>query len=130
MKRDRTIKKRQRLARHVERAAIPERPVVCRGPRYIVHPSIAAACAPSLRAIATALRDETHPIGEASLEAVGRFLKEGDSPFLDRDPTAALREAVRLQHVVVGAAAGLPVDEIVQVTDTVIVRNDPVSAIA
>ena len=103
MKRDRTMKKRQQLARRVERAAVPERPYIGRGPRYLVQPSISTACAPSLRAIAAALRDETHPIDEASLKAVGRFLTEAGSPFFGRDSTAALREVVRLQHVVVGA---------------------------
>jgi hypothetical protein len=104
VKRDRTMKKRQQLARRVERAAVPERPYIGRGPRYLVQPSISTACAPSLRAIAAALRDETHPIDEASLKAVGRFLTDGaGSPFLGRDSTEALREIVRLQHVVVGA---------------------------
>jgi len=103
MKRDRTMKKRQQLARRVERAAVPKRPYIGRGPRYLVQPSITTACPPSLRAIAAALRDETYPIDEASLEAVGRFLTGGGSPFLGRDSTAALREVVRLQHVVVGA---------------------------
>jgi hypothetical protein len=101
VKRDLTIKKRQQLARRVERAAVPERPFIGRGPRYLVQPSVTAACAPSLRAIAAALRDETHPIDEASLKAVATFVS-GDSPFFGRDPTAALREVVRLQHVVVG----------------------------
>jgi hypothetical protein len=99
----RTIRKRQQLARHVERAAVPERPFIGRGPRYLVEPGVAAACAPSLRAIAAALRDETHPIDEASLKAVGTFLTDGSGPFFGQDSTAALREAVRLQHVVVGA---------------------------
>lgn len=104
MKRDQTMKKRQQLARRVERAAVPERPYIGRGPRYLVQPSISTACAPSLRAIAAALRDETRPIAEASLKAVERFLTDGaGSPFLGQDSTAALREVVRLQHVVVGA---------------------------
>jgi hypothetical protein len=104
VKRDRTIKKRQQLARHVERAAVPERPSIGRGPRYLVQPSVSAACSPSLRAIAAAMRDETHPIDEASLRALSRFLTDGaDSPFFGRDSTAALREVVRLQHVIVGA---------------------------
>jgi hypothetical protein len=102
VKRDRTTKKRRRLARYVERAAVPERPFR-RGPRYLVQPSVTAACAPSLHAIAAALRDETHPIDEASLKAVARFLSNGSGPFFGRDSTAALREVVRLQHVIVGA---------------------------
>ena len=105
MKRDRTIKKRQQLARRVERAAVPESPYIGRGPRHLVQPSVKGACALSLRAIAAALRDETHAIDDASLAAVGRFLKDGTGPFYGLDSTAALREAVRLQHTVVGADA-------------------------
>jgi hypothetical protein len=103
MERERTIRKRQQLARHVERAAVPERPFMGPGPRYLVRPSVTAACASSLRAISAALRDETHPIDDASLEAVGRWLTDGCGPFFGRDSTAAVREVVRLQHVVVGA---------------------------
>lgn len=112
MNRDRTIRKgerltcrtnSQRLARHVERAAVPERPFMLGTPRYLVHPSVTAACAPSLLAIAAALRDETHSIDEASLEAVGRWLTDGRGPFFGRDSAAALREVVRLQHAIVGA---------------------------
>jgi hypothetical protein len=102
MKRDQTSRKRRRLAKSLERAAIRERPFLGRGPRYLVHPSIAVACAPSLRAIAVVLRDETHPIDEGCLKAVRTFVTRVDSPLFGRDATAALREAVRLQHVVVG----------------------------
>jgi hypothetical protein len=103
VKRDRTIRKRQRLAQHVERTAVPERPFMLGTPRYLVQPSVTAACAPSLRAIAAALRDETRPIDDASVEAVGSWLKDGCGPFFGRDSTAALREVVRLQHLIVGA---------------------------
>ena len=72
-------------------------------PPYLVQPSVAAACAPSLRAISAALRDETHPIDDASLKAVERWLTDGCGPFFGRDSTAALREVVRLQHGIVGA---------------------------
>ena len=107
MKRDRNIKKRRRLARALERAAVPERPFM-RGPRYVVQPSVALACAPSLRALAAALRDETRPVDEASLAAVRTFLTAGaSSPFFGRDSTAALREAVRIQHIVVGAESAV-----------------------
>jgi hypothetical protein len=102
MKRDLNIKKRRRLARSLERAAVPERPLVGRGPRYLVQPSITTACAPSLRAIAAALRDETYPIDDASLRTVQRFLTDGSGPFYGPDSTAALREAVRVQHRVIG----------------------------
>jgi hypothetical protein len=100
---NRTIRKRKQLARQAERATVPERPFIGRGPRYLVQPGVAAACGPSLLAIAAALRDATHPIDEASLKAVGTFLTDGTGPFFGQDATAALREAVRLQHVVVGA---------------------------
>jgi hypothetical protein len=103
MKRDRNIKNRRRLARSLERAAVPERPIVGRGPRYLVQPSVAAACAPSLRAIATALRDEALVLDEDGLRAVLTFITDGGSPFFGRDATEALREAVRLQHIVIGA---------------------------
>jgi len=102
VKRARSIRKRGRLARHVERAAVPERPFR-RGPRYLVQPSVTAACAPSLHAIAAALRDETRPIDGASLKAMATFLTDGSGPFFGGDSTAALREVVRLQHVIVGA---------------------------
>jgi hypothetical protein len=103
VKRDRTTKKRQKLARRVELAAVPERPFIGRGPRYLVQPDVTAACAPSLRAIAASLRDETHPIEEASLEAVDGWLTNVGGPFFGRDSAAALREVVRLQHIIVGA---------------------------
>jgi hypothetical protein len=103
MKRDRTIRKRQKLARYVERAAGPERPFIGGAPRYLVQPSVTAACAPSLRAIAAALRDETNPIDDSTLKAVERWLTDGHGPFFGRDSAPALREVVRLQHVIVGA---------------------------
>jgi hypothetical protein len=102
VKRDRTIKKRQKLARYVERAAVPERPFI-RGPRYLVQPSVTAACAPSLRAIAATLRDETHPVDDASLKAVWTWLTDGTGPFFGRDSAAALREIVLLENAIDGA---------------------------
>ncbi len=107
MKRDRTIKRRRQLARSLERAAVPERQFVGRGPRYLVQPSVTAACAPSLRALAAALRDQARPVDEESLAAVRTFILRGDSPFFGRDATEALREAVRLQHNVVGTEAAV-----------------------
>jgi hypothetical protein len=103
MKRNWNIKKRRRLARSLERAAVPERPFLGRGPRYIVQPTVALACAPSLQAIATALRDETLALDEDALGALLTFITHGTSPFFGRDATEALREAVRLQHIAVGA---------------------------
>jgi hypothetical protein len=111
MRRDKTIKKRQRLARHVERAAVPDRPFNGPGPRYLVQPSVTAACAPSLRAIAAALRDETQPIDDANLKAVESWLRNGAGPFFGRDPVAALREVMRLEQGIVGAALAVFDDE-------------------
>jgi hypothetical protein len=110
MSRNRTSKKRQRLARHVERAAVAERPFMGQCPRYLVQPSVTAACAPSLRAIAAALRDETHPIDDANLKAVESWLRNGAGPFFGRDPMAARREVVRLECGIAGAATAF-VDE-------------------
>ena len=107
MKRDRIVKKRRQLARALERAAVPERPFL-RGPRYIVHPNVTAACAPSLLAMAAALHEETFMLDEDGLGAVRTFVTDGGSPFFGRDPTEALREAVRIQHIVVGAEAAVP----------------------
>ena len=100
MKRDRITKKRNQLARSCERAAVPERPFL-RGPRYLVHPNVTAACAPSLRVIAGALREETLMLDEDELRAVRTFITDGGSPFFGRDATAAMREAVRLQQMIV-----------------------------
>ena len=110
MSNDRTSKKRQRLAQHLERAAVPERPFMGQCPRYLVQPSVTAACAPSLRAIAAALRDETHPIDDAKLGAVEGWLRNGAGPFFGRDPMTALREVVRLECGIAGAATAF-VDE-------------------
>ena len=107
MKRDRISKKRLTVARMAERAAVPERPWLGRGPRYLIQPSVALTCAPSLRAIAAALRDGARPVDESALDAVRTFLTEGGSPFFGRDVTAALREAVRLQHMIVVAEPAL-----------------------
>ena len=96
MKRDRTTKKRHQLARQVERAAVPERPFIGRGPRYLVHPRITAACAPSFQAIAAALRDNALVIGDESLAAVRTFITDGGSSFFDRDETAEPELLTRL----------------------------------
>jgi len=111
MQRDWNIKKRRRLARALERAAVPERPFIGRGPRYLVQPSVTAACAPSLQAIATALREESLVLDEDGLRAVLAFITDGGSPFFGRDATEALREAVRLQHIVVVTETAVPDQE-------------------
>jgi hypothetical protein len=102
MKRTSLIQKRNRVARRLERAAVPERPVVCRGPQYIVRPSVTMACAPSLRAIAALLRDDTVSVDRDQLHALQSFVSDGGSAFFGDDPTAALSEAVRLQHLLIG----------------------------
>jgi hypothetical protein len=93
------------LLRVVERSTVPERPFMAGAPRYIVRPTVTLACAPSLRAIASALSDETHHIDEASLDAVRTYLLDGRSPFFGHDPTDAHREAVRLQQLISPTAA-------------------------
>jgi hypothetical protein len=100
MLRDKATRKRIRLARSLERAAVPERPSIGRGPRYLVQPTITEACAPSLRAIAAALRADPLAFDDDELRDVRSFISDGGSPFFGRDETAAMREAVRLQHTV------------------------------
>jgi len=95
---DKATRKRNKLARSLERAAVPERPYIGRGPRYLVHPTITAACAPSLLAIAAALRNDPTAFSDDELKPVHWFITNGWSPFFGRDETAAMREAVRLQH--------------------------------
>jgi hypothetical protein len=102
MLRDKTTRKRFKLARSLERAAVPERPSTGRGPRYLVHPTITGACGPSLLAIAAALRAEPLSFDDDELRDVQSFISDGQSPFFGRDETAAMREAVSLQHAVLG----------------------------
>lgn len=98
MKRDRITKRREKLARMAERAAIPERPI--RG-TYIIRPAVSAACAPSLQAIAAALRDPTLHIDEKSLEAASKFFTDGRTALYGYDVTDALRATVLLQQKIV-----------------------------
>ena len=100
---DKATRKRIKLARSLERAAVPERPYIGRGPRYLVHPTITAACAPSLLAIAAALRNDATAFSDDELKPVQSFITNGWSPFFGRDETAAMREAVHLQHAVLDA---------------------------
>jgi len=131
-------RKQNRLARALERASVPEQPFIGRGPRYIVHPEVAAACASSLSAIAAALRVDAATFNDAQLRAIRSFICNGaESAFFGRDVTAALREAVSLQHAVLRPTARnhdflvarpdslLPVDEIVAVADTVFFAPTP-----
>jgi hypothetical protein len=100
---DRIRRKRHRLARLLERASVPERPYIGRGPRYLVDPGIALACAPSLRSMAAALRDENVALEDSELRRIQLFISDGTgSAFFGRDAMAAMRQAVRLQHAVIG----------------------------
>jgi hypothetical protein len=101
MKRDRIIKRREKVARMAERVAVPERPFRGPGPRYLIRPAVSVACAPSLQAIAAALRDRTLHIDEESLEAAWRFFTDGGTALYGYDVTEALRETVRLQQKIV-----------------------------
>jgi hypothetical protein len=98
MKRDRITKKRDKLARVAERAAVPERPI--RG-QYLIRPAVSVACAPSLQAIAAALREGPLHIDEESLEAAWTFFTDGRTALYGYDVTEALRETVRLQQKIV-----------------------------
>lgn len=98
MKRDRITRKRDKLARMAESAAVPERPI--RG-TYLIRPAVSAACAPSLQAIAAALRDRSLHIDEESLAAAWRFFTDGGTALYGYDVTEALRETVRLQQKIV-----------------------------
>jgi hypothetical protein len=101
MKRDRTTKRRHKLARMAERAAVPERPFRGRGPLYLIRPGVSVACAPSLQAIAAALRDGTRHIDERSLDAAWRFFTDGGTALYGYDVTEALRQTVALQQKII-----------------------------
>jgi hypothetical protein len=101
MKRDRITKKRDKLARMAERAAVPERPFRGSCPQYIIRPAVSLGCAQSLQAIAAALRSPTVHIDEDSLEAAWKFFTDGRTALYGYDVTAALRETVRLQQRIV-----------------------------
>ena len=100
MKRNRTTKRRNQLARMAEGAAVPERPFLGRA-RGLIRPAVSVACATSLQAIAAALRDDTQQIDEGRLEAASRFFTDGRSALYGYDVTEALRETVRLQQKIV-----------------------------
>lgn len=100
MRHDGSFRRRDRLAACVERATISERPFIGSWPRHLVHPNVAAICTPSLRTIATALRDDTRPVDEASLEAVHRFVSDMDLAVLrlQRDDRAPGEHSPRARH--------------------------------
>ncbi len=99
MKRDRTTKRRDKLARMAERAAVPERRIP--GQMYIMRPAVSVACAPSLQAIAAALRDRTLHIDEETVEAAWSFFTDGRTSLFGYDVTEALRDTIRLQQKIV-----------------------------
>src|SRR5437763_10552666 len=94
--------RRRRLARRVNAATEVEESIVCRGCAYpyLVHPTITLACTQSLRAIATALTEEQHPIDGEILKAVRTFVSNGASPFFGRDVTVAHHAAIHLRDLV------------------------------
>ena len=100
MSQGKVVRRRLKIAEAVERATVVEQPVVCRGPLYIVHPTITSACAGSLQRIAVLLQDEHHPIAAPVLDALQAFIRDGESPFFGRDVAAARREIALLQHLV------------------------------
>jgi hypothetical protein len=100
MSRAKVVRRRLRLAEAVGRAAVAERPVVCRGPLYLVHPTITAACVGSLQRIAVLLRDGSCPIAPSVLGALEVFICDGASPFFGRDVASARTEIALLQHLV------------------------------
>jgi hypothetical protein len=92
----------RRLARRVTSATEVEQPIICPGCAYpyLVHPTITAACTPSLQAIAATLSEERHPIAGDILDAVRTFVSDGRSSFFGRDVTLARHEAGRLCELV------------------------------
>jgi hypothetical protein len=94
-----TDRRRRRLAAMAERAAVPERPFLGRGPRYLIQPSVSLACGPVLSEIARTLRDGTLPIDSEVLDDVATFLSGPSSRLFERSPEGALEEAVQLAHV-------------------------------
>ena len=101
MRRDRITKRRDKLARMAERAAVPERPIRGRGPLYLIRPAVSVACAPSLQAIAAALRDRALHIDDESLEAAWSFFTDGCTALYGYDVTEALRDTIHLQQTIV-----------------------------
>lgn len=92
-------KRRRRLAAMAERAAVPERPFLGRGPRYLIQPSVSSACGPVLSEIASNLRDDALPIDSEVLDQVATFLSGPGSRLFERSPDGALDEAVRLARL-------------------------------
>jgi hypothetical protein len=70
----------------------------------LTHPDVVAAAAPSLSAVAAALRADDVAVSRETLDAVRQFMTDGaGSPLYGRDPLAAGRAADRLRSLVVTA---------------------------
>jgi hypothetical protein len=98
--RDANSRRRLRFAAMAERAAVPERPFLGRGPRYLIHPQVSVACGPVLSEIAFALRDESLAIDTGALDQLATFLKGPDSTLFELNVVAAVDEAVRISRLV------------------------------
>jgi hypothetical protein len=92
-------KRRLRLATMAERAAIPERPILGRGPRYLIHPHVSIACGSVLSEIAHDLRDEGVAVDNDALEQVTTFLCGPDSSLFELGLHAAVSEVERLSRL-------------------------------
>jgi hypothetical protein len=72
----------------------------------LTRPDVVIAAAPSLAAVAAALRDEDATVSRAAIDAVRRFITDGiDSPLYGRDPLAARRGAEALHGLLVTGSA-------------------------
>ena len=98
----RARRRRLRLAAMADRAAIPERPFLGRGPRYLIHPAVATARGPVLWEIACDLRDEALEVDSTGLEQLETFLHGPDSSLFEVRPRAAVSEAARLARLLRG----------------------------
>jgi hypothetical protein len=107
---DRERRRRRRLAAMAERAAVPERPFLGHGPRYVIHPRVSLACGLVLSEIARDLRDAAVPIDSETLDQLATFLGGPDSRLFEPSPDRALDEAVRLAHVQRSRATAARID--------------------
>jgi hypothetical protein len=99
VRRDADSKRRLRLAAMAERAAIPERPFLGRGPRYLIHPHVSIACGAVLSEIAFDLRDESLAVDTGALDPLATFLKGPDSTLFELNVVAAVDETVRISRL-------------------------------
>jgi hypothetical protein len=72
----------------------------------LTRPDVVIAAAPSLAAVAAALRDEEVTVSRAAIDAVRSFITDGiDSPLYGRDPLAARRGADALHGLLAAGSA-------------------------